>query len=199
MQGFSFSLKKVSIRPIIEWRFIARQSIMCWHTVELTMCRIFVHNFHRPPQPFYYFTYSSQTRCSVFYYSVSTNNPYYFIGLNDDNEEGNFVWTPGDIQVNYTNWGIGRPYRRLWSHSYNAVVFYWFNSKWYDVYNTNRRPHVCEIPTGMDKLNSYIYVTIFFSFPSAIHSDPHPGHFPPRSGHKTSHLGNFISLWSQLY
>ena len=72
-----------------------------------------------------------------------------FIGLNDVQQEGNFVWVSGE-QVDFTNWSPGQPESRYDDEDYVGIAVNWPNlpesGKWHDIISDDQ---CSDIPFGV--------------------------------------------------
>ena len=78
----------------------------------------------------------------------------FWIGLNDRNDEGGYVWTDGR-PVTYTNWSTHQP--NDWSGSQDCVEVLLYGSRtlintWNDLSCSASRPFICEYPAGKRSL-----------------------------------------------
>ena len=64
-----------------------------------------------------------------------------WIGLNDRDEEGKWVWVDGSV-FNYTNWGSNQPNNL----SYENCVSKDYTGKWHDFGCHWRKSYICETP-----------------------------------------------------
>ena len=69
---------------------------------------------------------------------------WYWIGLNDERREGNFVWSDGSIR-NYTNWNNGEPNNAINGEDC-TVTGYSIDWKWNDARCKDKYYYVCKIP-----------------------------------------------------
>jgi len=66
----------------------------------------------------------------------------YWIGLNDQSDEGTFVWTDGTVFGSYTNWGEDQPGTKWWQDC--VFVQQSGDRKWVATYSEWAKPYVCE-------------------------------------------------------
>uniref|UniRef100_A0A8C4QFH3 C-type lectin domain-containing protein n=1 Tax=Eptatretus burgeri TaxID=7764 RepID=A0A8C4QFH3_EPTBU len=80
-----------------------------------------------------------------------------WIGLNDINEEGNFVWSDG-TPVNYTHWDYRRPFisQQYFSYESDCVVMLNYESigSWRENRCDFKRGYICKMATG--NINNYL-------------------------------------------
>jgi PKD repeat protein len=72
---------------------------------------------------------------------ANANGQTIWIGYNDRDTEGDFVWSNGDT-TSYTNWNTNEPNN---SGNEDVTEFYSFSGRWNDANENNRRYYVVEI------------------------------------------------------
>ena len=68
---------------------------------------------------------------------------YYWIGINDSNEEGKWVFDQSGEEVTYTNWYSDQPNGGT---SENCASVESFSGLWFDVSCNGEDNYICEIP-----------------------------------------------------
>lgn len=94
--------------------------------------------------------FSTQQQFLVSQANNATNWQNFWIGLNDRNDEGGYVWADG-TPVTYTNWSTHQP--NDWNGAQDCVEVLLYGSStlmntWNDLSCAATRPFVCEYPVG---------------------------------------------------
>ena len=85
------------------------------------------------------------------------NKDHYWIGYNDMEKEGNFVWSDGSYyQPKYENWADGEPNDKDNNEDCTELVVASKNKKWNDSDCAVKRKFVCQIPSTGNLINQYI-------------------------------------------